>query len=139
VPNASGRAPACLEQLAVETETLAPQGQWCRSDPHYAQGGDRPYFSDGGRTVVALSAASSPPIIASDIGGEQLANIVPPAVRKERHEPVIGSTCGVFERRSRMLLLESGVRGVELGERGVHVFDVEEHLQRDSTFRVEAE
>ena len=36
-----------------------------------------------------------------------------------------------------MSLLEPGVRGVELGDRGVEVVDVEEHLQRDSTVLVE--
>ena len=38
-----------------------------------------------------------------------------------------------------MSLLEPGVRGVELGDRGVEVVDVEQHLQRDSTVLVEAE
>ena len=37
-----------------------------------------------------------------------------------------------------MSLLEPGVRGVEFGDRGVDVFDVEPHLQRDSAFLVEA-
>ena len=50
---------------------------------------------------------------------------------------MLGSTRGVLERRSRMSLLEPGVRGVELGDRGVDVFDVEPHLQRDSTVLVE--
>ena len=54
-------------------------------------------------------------------------------------EPLVRSTRGVLERRSRRLLLEPGVRGVELGHRGVDIFDVEPHLQRDSALLVEAD
>ena len=37
-----------------------------------------------------------------------------------------------------VLFLEPGVRGVEFGDRGVHVFEVEPDLQRDSTLLVDA-
>ena len=36
------------------------------------------------------------------------------------------------------LVLEPGMRGVEFGDRGIHVFEVEKDLQGDSTLFVDA-
>ena len=87
----------------------------------------------------ALSAESTAPVFDPDVVGDHAPDLVPAPVGEERVEPSVGSTRGVLERRSRLSLLEPGVRGVELGDRGVDVVDVEEHLQRDSTFLVETE
>ncbi len=49
-------------------------------------------------------------------------------------------TCRVFQApRWWVLVLESGVHGVEFGERAIEVFDVEHNEQRDTTVVVEAE
>ena len=40
--------------------------------------------------------------------------------------------------RGRARALQPRMRGVEFGDRGVHVFDVEPHLQRESAFFVDA-
>ncbi len=63
---------------------------------------------------------------------------LPIAGREVAVQPIVGSTRGVLG-GGQATLLEAGVLGVELGHRGVDVFEVEPHLQRDSAFLVEAE
>ena len=104
-----------------------------------AEVGDRLQLRELCSAVVALAAESSTPVFDLDVVGKQRADGVPAPFREERVEPIVGSTRGVLERAPEVAALESGVRGVEFGDRGVDVFDVERHLQRDSTVLVEAE
>jgi len=66
-------------------------------------------------------------------------HLVPAATREERYEPIICSARGILQApRWWAFILESGVQGVEFGNRGVDVFDVEPDLQRDPTLLVDA-
>ncbi len=58
---------------------------------------DRPYRRDGGGAVVAFVAESSTPVLEPDVVGEQLSDLVPAPVGKERVKPIVGSTRGVLE------------------------------------------
>ncbi len=96
-------------------------------------------FREHGGAVVAFTAKSTTPVLDSDVVGEQCADFIPVSVREERVEASIGTTRGVLERRPRTLPFQPGICGVEFGDSGVQVFDVEPHLQRKSTLFVEAE
>ncbi len=68
---------------------------------------------------------SSPPVIASEVIGENCTDFVPPTVGIESDEALAGSTRRILERPWRLRFLEPRVRRVEFGDRSIHVFDVE--------------
>ena len=77
-------------------------------------------------------------IVDGDVFGRYLNHGVPVAGRNVGIKALVYPRRGVLERRSRMLFLEPCMHGVESRDCGVHVFEVEPHLQRDSTFLVDA-
>ncbi len=127
-----------LEPHVAEAETIAPQGESDLRDGD-AQGCDRTDIFDRCRAIIALAAKTLPPVIEPGVLREQRTDLVQAIVAKQRDQSIIGSSRGVFERRPRRLIPESGVGGVEFGDRGVDVFDVERDLQRDSTVLVDTE
>ncbi len=127
-----------FEPHVAEAETIAAQGESRLCDGG-VQGCDRTDILDRCRAIIALTAKTLPPVIEPGVLREQRTNLVQAIVAKQRDQSIIGSSRGVFERRSRLSLLEPGVRGVECGDRGVDVFDVERDLQRDSTVLVDTE
>src|ERR1700757_2804328 len=129
---------ALLEPHMAEAEPIASQGERRVSDVR-AQSCDRTNVIDRCSTIVALAAESLPPVFEADVVGVQGADFIEAPVGKEGERLVIYPSRGILQGLSRMcLLLEPGMRGIEFGDRGVHVFEVEEDLQGDPTLFVDA-
>ena len=81
-----------------------------------------------------------PAIVDKDVVGQYLRERIPVAGCEVRRVALGRLACRVFQppRLTVCLFLEPGVRGVEFGDRGIHVFEVEQDLQGDSTLFVDA-
>ncbi len=94
---------------------------------------------DHGFSAASVPGIHDPSVIgAGKAFGDNGSYGSPVAGGEVRPEAFVYPRRGVLEPRPRMFCLESGLRGIELGECGVHVFEVEKHMQRNSTFLVEA-
>ena len=123
-----------------EDEALAADRNGGRRRVHDPEVGGRSVTLDHGIPPVEVEIHHPTTIVAVAVVGQDVSHGVPVAGRKERQEAIIELACRVLQPPCpRMHFLEPGMRGVEFGERGVDVFDVEQHLQRDSTFLVDAE
>jgi hypothetical protein len=127
-----------VESYVDEAQTIPPDGELRCRDIHDAQVGERAKVGDLRRAVTALSAKSLPAVNDTEIVGEQRADLVPAAAGKQLAHLVVDPSRGVLQPRWAMYFREPGVLRVEFGDRGLDVFDVEPHLQRDPTLLVEA-
>ena len=75
-----------------------------------------------------------------NVVGQYLRELIPVAGGEVRRVALVRLACRVLQppRLTVCLVLEPGMRGVEFGDRGIHVFEVEPDLQRDSTLFVDA-
>ena len=98
--------------------------------------GDRPQVCDLGIATPFDPCVYDPTAIVGDeVVSQYLRERVPVAGCEVRRVALSRMACRVLQ--PPRLLLELGVHGVEFGDRGVNVFEVEPYLRCDSTVIVE--
>ena len=134
--------PATADRGAREDEAL-PAG--CDDDERRVRDpdvGDRPQVCDLGISTALDPCVYDPPaIVDADVVGQYLRERIPVAGCEVRRVALGRLACRVFQppRLAVCLVLKPGMRGVEFGDRGIHVFEVEPDLQGDSTLFVDAQ
>ena len=132
-------AVADSDRVTSEDEALSAGRNGGRRYVLYPDVGDSPQVRDFGISTVSDAGVHyATTIVHVNVVSEQLCHRLPVAAREVCDVALDHSACVVFRQsRPRLCFLKAAVRGVEFGHRGVEVFDVEEHLQRDPTLLVE--